>query len=159
MNHDTDKVTAEARQARALLVEIIEAKGRDYVYPKVYDEDIQANPGAACQYLDYEVTDQAHALRIDENTVVTSVTGLPLKPVGAGCLIGHLMLAEGMSKRDLALHEGDGALEVASEHTEAVRFALAALQSEQDSGGTWGRALDKFDNHLKGSFGIDVVTP
>jgi hypothetical protein len=125
---------AERDEARRLLVEAIELKGADYVYPKNYD-----GMGATCLYQNYDLIREGD----DGGTRYE-------RPTGPSCIVGHVLIAKGVDPIELAAREGDSALDVAQlEFVDPVVLdALDAAQAAQDGGQTWGEALARFDDHI-----------
>lgn len=113
----------EALHVRGLIDKAILEKGEDYRYQRSEDYD---GGQSFCSYLEYEDELQ----RSD--------------PIGPGCLVGHILLYDGMSMSELMEKEGTGATSVVP-YSLRVNAALGVLQTEQDKGETWTEARKAYD--------------
>lgn len=116
----------EALHVRGLIDKAILEKGEDYRYQKIEDFDYGMS---MCNYLEYEDN-------IQRST-----------PIGPGCLVGHVLMYDGMSVEELMEKEGTGATSVVP-YSQRVNAALGVLQTEQDKGETWLEARKAYDCDL-----------
>jgi hypothetical protein len=118
-----DPLVQEALHVRDLLDKAIVEKGEDYVYERInFDE-------SSCNYLEYE------------DNLSREV------PIGPGCLVGHVLLYDGVEMSELMGKEGSGAASVAP-YSASVNTALGLAQQHQDQGHIWKEARQKYDEHL-----------
>lgn len=68
--------------------------------------------------------------------------------IGPACLVGHVLVYDGMPLEELAMHEGGSAYKVAP-YEEAIAEALSLAQGEQDRGGTWAEARAEYVGFLR----------
>jgi hypothetical protein len=113
----------EALHVRDLLDKAIVEKGEDYIYPRVVLDE------SSCNYLEYE------------DNLSREV------PIGPGCLVGHVLLYDGVEMSELMGKEGSGAASVAP-YSASVNTALGLAQQHQDQGHPWKEARQKYDEHL-----------
>lgn len=107
-------------QLREALVRAVEEKGADYVYPNSERVKSNIHETPVCQYF---------------------VGGKP------SCIVGHVLYYDGVTDID----EGRAAQVVAHDLsyygslTRLQLMALTEVQTIQDNGGTWGKALAQYD--------------
>lgn len=130
------KKDLSVEEVRALIVRAIEEKGADYRYQMPTQVDRETgDEWQDCVYV---------------------ANGQP------SCLVGHVLVMAGVPMLDIAPFEGTsadatwGSLMDGTPHTyvrdddaSVVAQALWAAQREQDSGKTWGEALEAFDKTVK----------
>lgn len=136
----TEKLELTIERARELLVEAVEEKGADYIYP-LWD-----SPNIECLYGNYA----------DPQNISYNDSFEEQGCDGPGCIVGHVLVKAGVSQETLYQNEGTGAVSLVAKLQGSDQFrgtplsnALSAAQSKQDNGSTWGEALEAFDLYLK----------
>jgi len=129
----TPKVTITPENFRAALQRAVDARGANYIYQKVEVYEGSGNWG--CAYIDPQTGE-------------------------ASCLIGCALVDLGVSKEWLRLVDIDAeASGLPSSTADSVLRTLGAYadianaardaQTEQDTGGNWGHALEAFDDWMR----------
>lgn len=121
-----DDIELTLDQALELLDRAVELKGADYVYPRPALDSPGAGNG--CFYLHAD---------------------------GPGCIVGHVLHWAGLTNEELSSIEGAKAGGVGRRvprlhMDERVGDLLAHVQSEQDTGETWGAAVIEGRRFLNG---------
>lgn len=129
-------LTDEIETARKHLAAAIELKGADYVHQPV---DAAEN----CLYLEYAMIEQ----HMDDDGFEETRY---IDPICPSCLIGHVLAAMEIPFEQITKCEGQNAHEATDGvfHSEIVRGALLKAQNRQDSGKTWGEAVEEFEVYI-----------
>lgn len=146
-------MTHTLEEIRTTLAAAVEAKGRDYIYPRANTSANSYNE-AICVYAEVSVDSKyapscivGHLVAALEPEMFQHVAEIEnsgyVESFGAGELLSGEYDPEYYADADNV-----PVLGVETENRHAIDAALSLAQWIQDNGGTWGEALDAFDEYV-----------